>query len=175
MDISFKARSFGQRESVVLNVDVQFCPDTRTMSRFLAEVLEESPEVIDCHECGSFQATNKIFYCCGNREEEWETALALFDLLSGYGHAQGVRKPLASRVLELQTRSADSYSVRLKVYLQGHAPDNGKPIAWLTGRHSFGKRSSYVVPENEINALEEARNQAFASYLRYKDEPLRTH
>ena len=168
MDISFKARSFGQRESVVLNVDVQFEPDTQSIARFVAEVHEESPEVIDCAECGAFQATNKIFYCIGNTTDEWETALSLFDLLCGHSPSQGLRKPLASRVLELQTRKADSYSVRCKVFRKGHTPDNGKPIAWLTGRHSFGKRSSYVVPENEIRALEEARNTAYASIANHR-------
>ena len=150
MDLQIRARELGNTTNVVLNLDVQFDPDARRMASFMAEVHEKSPKVIDCPECGCFQATAKIFRCTGTREEELTQALACLDLLLGYSGSKGVRKPLESRILELQARAAESYTVRCKVYRQGHSPDNGKPVAWLTGRHSFRGRSSYVVPEHEM-------------------------
>lgn len=156
MDLQIRAGKLGDTPDVVLNLDVQFCDDARRMATFLANIHEESPTVIDCHECGTYQATAQIFRCAGTREEELSQALACLDLLLGYTGSKGIRKPLESRILELQTRGAESYSLRCKIYRQGHSPNNGQPIAWLTGRHSFRGRSSYVVPENEMAAINEA-------------------
>ena len=150
MDLQIRSGKLGKRTDVVLNLDVQFDPDARRVASFMAEIHEESPTVIDCEECGTFQATCKIFRCSGTRIEELTQALACLDLLLGYINEKGIRKSLESRILELQTCSADSYSIRCKIYRKGHSPDNGKPVAWLTGRHSFRGRSSYVVPEHEM-------------------------
>lgn len=156
MDLQIRAGKLGQRTDVVLNLDVQYCDDARRMASFVAEIHEESPEIIDCPECGTYLAGAKIFRCSGTREEELTQALSCLDLLLGYSGPKGIRKPLESRILELQARGADSYSVRCKVYREGHTSDNGKPVAWITARHSFRGRSSFVVPETEMAASYEA-------------------
>ena len=159
MDISFKARSFDKYESLVFNLDVQYDHDTRTVDYFLAEVHEETPDVIDCPECGVYLGTNKIFRCSGTGNDQLSEALALFDVLLGWtsSRSTGVRKALESRILELQARKARTYSVRCKVYRKGHAPDPREPVTWITARHGYGDQpTSYVVPEFEKKAANEA-------------------
>jgi hypothetical protein len=174
MDLQIRAGELGERSDVVLNLDVQYDDDARRVASFLAEIHEESPKVIDCPECGCFQATAKIFRCAGTREEELKEALACLDLLLGYNrNSQGVRKPLESRILELQARGAQSYSVRCKVYRQGHSSDNGKPIAWLTARHSARAGSSYVVPQHEMEAAYSAAETYIENNF-YKNQPKQT-
>ena len=159
MDISFKARSFDKYKSLVLDLNIEFDHDRRTMDHFMATVYEESPELIDCSECGAYLGTNKIFRCTGIGNDQFTQTLALFDVLCGWtgSHTQGIRKALESRVLELQTRQARSYQVRCEVYRKGHAPNPSEPVTWLTARHRFGDEpSSYVVPEYEKKAANEA-------------------
>lgn len=159
MDVSFKARSFDKYESMVLNLDVYYDYESRTVDYFLAEVYEETPEVIDCFECGAYLATNKVFRCTGTGNDQLAQALALFDVLLGWTSSRetGVRKALESRILELQARQARTYSVRCEVYRKGYAENPREPVTWLTSRHGYGDQpSSYVVPEFEAQACNDA-------------------